>query len=423
MQASRATTTALLTDYDFSDHTFTFHTVAALQHSLSFYGRRHMRILCMCLPEEWKEPLVNSMSGRSVLPASLVALTLGSVDRSAARYAAVLRRLSGEGMSEQNRAVRRGETEFYCRIELIDADDEESDYKSWESFDGQFHQPIPPGALPNGLRVLRLNGDQPLQAGSIPATVELLQFGEAFTQPLEAGHLPVSLTQLDLGLMYRRPLLPGVLPAGLQRLHLGETYNQPLQPGTLPAELRALHLGGRYNHMLLSGTLPPQLKELHLGDGYKQPIGPDVIPPSVTRLRLSRCFNQPLQPGCIPQGVVYLHLGFWFTRPLLPGVLPTSLRELVISFSYDQPLLAGGLPDELEVLAFHPKSNFQHTLQPGVIPASVSVVGLSQLYDQKLVAGGIPATVRWLRLRTAYATQDLTGVLSPTTRVVYWRKQ
>ena len=46
--------------------------------------------------------------------------------------------------------------------------------------DSQFNLPIPPGALPLGLRILRFDHifDQPLQVGSIPDTVEVLQFGD-----------------------------------------------------------------------------------------------------------------------------------------------------------------------------------------------------------------------------------------------------
>ena len=72
------------------------------------------------------------------------------------------------------------------------------------------------------------------------------------------------------------------------------------------------------------------------------------------------------------------------------------------------------------MLAFHPYSDFQQPLQPGVIPGSVIVVSMGQQYKQELVAGGIPSTVRWLRLPASHAEKDLSGVLSPATRVM-WR--
>ena len=60
---------------------------------------------------------------------------------------------------------------------------------------GDLNQPIPPAALPHGLRFLQLpmRFNQSLKPGSIPDTVEVVLFGESHT---EAGHLPASLTHL-----------------------------------------------------------------------------------------------------------------------------------------------------------------------------------------------------------------------------------
>ena len=102
-------------------------------------------------------------------------------------------------------------------------------------------------------------------------------------------------------------------------------------------------------------------------------------------------------------------------------MLPSSLRELVLGF--DRPLLPGILPEGLRLLAFSSYAIFQQTLQPGVIPASAVVVNMSRFYCQELVAGGIPATVRWLRLPAEYRSKDLSDVLSPTTRVMFWCKR
>ena len=170
--------------------------------------------------------------------------------------------------------------------------------------------------------------------------------------------------------------------------------------------------------------LPSQLQHLSFGYRYNQPLSPGVLPTSVTHLRLSSCFNHPLQPGDIPEHVAHLHPGRYFDHPLLPGVLPTSLRVLILSDCCFHSFALGSLPDGLEVLAFDRNAEFQHTLQPGVIFASVEVVTMSQLYKQELVAGGIPATVRWLRLSNAfYAHQDLRDVLSPGTRVAWWKQR
>ena len=78
-QTSRSITACLLSGYVFLDHVFfdCFPATADVKRSLAFYAHYDMRITRMGLPEEWNEPLVDSESGRSVLPASLIALTLG----------------------------------------------------------------------------------------------------------------------------------------------------------------------------------------------------------------------------------------------------------------------------------------------------------------------------------------------------------
>ena len=247
--------------------------------------------------------------------------------------------------------------------------------------------------------------------GSIPDTVEVLQFGDAFNQPLRAGQLPASLTRLVLGLRYNQPLEPGVLPASLQQLHLGGSYDQPLR----------------------SDMFPPQLRGLYLGAAYNQPITPGSIPASVTHLRLSERFDQPLQSGSIPHGVV--HLSFVgdvpYGQPLSAGVFPTSLRELVIGRQLQLPhhhhlphfppgLQPGSLPHGLELLAFHQWGMYNH-VRRDTLPTSVSVLSLSKYEREELTLGDVPAAVRWLRLPASYAEKDLSAVLYPTTRVVWWK--
>jgi len=398
MRASHATTAALLSDYGFVDHVF----AEPAQHTLAFYARYRMRVLRMCLPANWNEPLVDSSTGLPQLPGSLIALTLGGDGGSRTVAHAVFDDSDSVALAARVEAEQgsdeEDEREFYERIRPVD----ESSDAAWNVVQyalssGRFDQPLPPHVLPRSLRFLQFNEsyNRPLQVGSIPDTVRFLQFGRDFHQPLQAGHLPASLTHLVFGRDYNQPLLPGVLPACLRRLRLGSGYNQPIQPGSLPA----------------------QLQELSFGYEYNQPILPGVIPSSVTHIRLSSCFNQPLQPGSIPEGVTHLNMGEHWNHPLLPGVLPSSLRELANSRHYRQPLLPGSLPSGLEVLAFHYLSNSVHdTPQPGVIPASVTVVSLSRLHTaQPMVAGSIPATVRWLRL-----PHRLRQGIAPTTRIVRW---
>ena len=406
MQTSRSITACLLSGYAFLDHVFfdCFPATADVKRSLTFYAHYDMRITRMCLPEEWNEPLVDSESGRSVLPASLIALSLGGDDQTRLAYAAFdgsYQRWNDEevehsdGKGHYDRLTRRWEDEDGCDTWSL---------SSSADCDGLFNQLLPPGALPHGLRLLQFNDDfdQPLQAGSIPDTVEMLQFGNDFKQPLQPGHLPASLTQLFFGRGYRKLLLPGVLPAGVQRLLVVGQYDQPLQPSLLPPQLRALS----FDYSLSS------------------PLPPGVIPASVTHLKLGDMHNQPLQPGSIPHGVVHLNLGHTFDQPLPAGVLPASLRELVVGRSFKQVLQPGSLPDGLEMLSFNEEATFRQELQPGVIPASVRVLSLSRGSGEELVAGdipAIPASVEWLRLPFGLQGKALEDVVSPSTRVVWWK--
>ena len=421
MQASRSLTTALLPGYAFVDRTFDYNTntrlpnnaaqdaylnslqpsrkVAAVKRSLALYARYDMRIVCMCLPREWNKPLIDSDSGRSVLPASLLALSTGvtRMEWPPAAFAEDEQRWTEEesgGRREEriDRLTQRWEQEDWWNTSRL---------LKYGDCRGAFNKRILPGALPHGLRSLHFNRqfNQPLQVGSIPDTVEVLQFGFAFNKPLLPGHLPASLIHLVFGPCFKQSLSAGVLPEGLQRLHLGGSYNQPIQPGSLPPQLRRLHLGGSYTQLLQPGSLPPQLETLEMGEAYSCLLQRGAIPASVSHLRLSERFDQSL----------------------LPGVLPASLRELFVGSHFARALQPGSLPAGLRLLAFHPQSAFQHVLQPGVLPGSVIVLSMGKRYKQELVAGGVPASVRWLRLSAEwYKNSDLSSGLSASTRVVWW---
>ena len=407
MRASRSITLALLDGYGFVDQVFAYRTVKQVNRTVAFYAQYGMRLVGMIMYATFNEPLLDK-AGQPQLPPFLIALTLGedtgsrSIVHAAIDYEAE-RRKETERTAQPQKADGAAR-KYFGQARHMDVA-QLSNITAWDEFQygrclGGFNQSISPGALPRRLRLLQFGShyDQPLVAGSIPDTVEALQFGDAFDQPLEAGHLPASLTFLGLGFWYNRPLHAGVLPAGLRQLHLGGNYNERIQPGVLPS----------------------QLQKLSFGYGYKQPIDRGVIPPSVTHVRLSHCFELALQVGSVPEGVVHLNLGDRFNQPLGAGVLPSSLRELVINYHFDQPLQ--NLPYGLEVLAFHPSAPYKHTLVAGAIPASVIAVSLSRQYNQPLVAGGIPTTVEWLRLPQRYTQRDLRKVLSPSTRVVWWKE-
>ena len=86
----------LLHDYAFIDHAFTYKSARDVESSIVFYRSCRMRILCMCLPYEWNESLIDRSTGLSMLPASLVALTLGD-DRSGETIVHAIMDGSGKG--------------------------------------------------------------------------------------------------------------------------------------------------------------------------------------------------------------------------------------------------------------------------------------------------------------------------------------
>ena len=83
METSECIAASLLADYAFVDHVFRLSAGPPDTLANALYARhaRHrMCILCMCMPERYDASLVDSESGQSLLPRSLVALTLGYGD-------------------------------------------------------------------------------------------------------------------------------------------------------------------------------------------------------------------------------------------------------------------------------------------------------------------------------------------------------
>ena len=178
MQASRTITASLLTDYGFVDHVFELRTVTATERSLAFYARYHKRILRLRLPVDWNEPLLDAATGQSVLPASLVALTIGEAPDGVEGQCVVHAAFNG-GRDQQRDAVRaeegqgaaKGEGEFERLIRPVDVGEgTEWSVLHYGSSSAAFDQLLSPGALPQSLRFLQLNDEynQPLQAGSLP---------------------------------------------------------------------------------------------------------------------------------------------------------------------------------------------------------------------------------------------------------------
>ena len=162
MRASRVTTASLLADYAFIDRVFQWHypyTIPEVKRSLALYARYHMRLLCMCLPKDWNESLIDGDSGRSVLPASLIALTFGQETEYPVRGSIVHAAFddSERRRREEDEEEAGVERQFSRRVRRWERD---NSCDPWSVFEytpsrGLFNQPLPPGALPHGLRFLQ----------------------------------------------------------------------------------------------------------------------------------------------------------------------------------------------------------------------------------------------------------------------------
>ena len=166
---------------------FTFRTTLELKGAVALYGRFDMRVLRISLSKVWNEPLLDSKMGESVLPAPLLAPSLGEA------YGAVTRRRTAANTpldgswTEVSDELRLAHTahvwtgdesdRYRCvapRVNTVARGvDHFGDVPQWDECDGAFDRPLPAGALPHGLLFLQLTWrhDKPPEVGSIPDTV------------------------------------------------------------------------------------------------------------------------------------------------------------------------------------------------------------------------------------------------------------
>ena len=379
MRVGRTFVLSLLAGYCFRQHVFRPESPSSLSSMRALYEQWGMRITRLCLPERWYDyhvPLIDEASGASLLPSSLEALALGHVSlrEEAESMFAHLGTLASTGHLRADEAEPIGSTNGYKWLRRVET---QSSWrmKPYSKAEGGYPlKPIPPGAIPQGVRFLQLaeHYNRPLLPGAIPATVRFLQCGHSFNQPPEEGALPEGLTHLILGDRYAVELPSGGLPSSLQRLRLGG-YDQPLQP----------------HH------LPPRLERLDMGVRYNQPLPPGVLPPTLTHVRLSDRFNQRSVKGSIPRSVVHLSMGRAFNFPLPAGVLPSALHELLLSDGFRHPLEPGSLPNQLRLLRM--PAGYAQTLHSSLWPSTLQAIDLTG-YMGEVAEGVLPASLRWLSL-------------------------
>ena len=371
----------------------------------ALYEAYDMRPTRMALFDDVEGLELEEGSGRSPFPSSLTCLLFAKDEEESEDVVSVID--GNAALSESIQCLwthpqAESEDEHYNQL-LMEDNMEPIESFAWSR--GTLLYPLPPGLLPHGLRHLQLTpwlrANSPLQVGSIPSTVEVLQLDYRPTHPLSVGMLPSSLVHLVLW-GYDFPLSPHVLPPSLQRLHLSG-WSHPLTVNLLPASLRALDLSS-----------------------FDHPLPPHILPAGLTHLCF-RLFNHPLSVGSLPPSLVSLDLGEEFQHPLLPHALPSSLRVFFHSRASRHPLVQGVLPEGLVVLHWcwnrsYPDEvamDVMRFLPPTALPSSLRVLDLAECGAHNV--RGLPVTVRWLKLSQwdyARLWADLQG-LSANTRVVW----
>ncbi|EFA81793.1 FNIP repeat-containing protein [Heterostelium album PN500] len=130
------------------------------------------------------------------------------------------------------------------------------------TFTHNFNQPIPPGTLPNTLRVL--------------------EFLRSYNQPIESNVLPESLEKLKLCGFFDKYIPKGALPSNLKVLQFGDEFSNKIEKRALPNSLEVLIFGKSFNHKL--GRLPSSLKKLTLSFHYRIPLKKSIIPKTLKQI-------------------------------------------------------------------------------------------------------------------------------------------
>ncbi|EFA75818.1 hypothetical protein PPL_10873 [Heterostelium album PN500] len=133
--------------------------------------------------------------------------------------------------------------------------------------------------------VTKLEGCSTLIYG-LPKSIKSLSF-RGFDEPIKKGSLPDSLEVLDFDRFFKQEILPGVLPDGLLELTL-INYQYEIRPGVLPNSLLSLTINGS-PYEIQAGILPAGLLSLSLYD-YPHELRPCVLPSTLTYLSL-KCYE------------------------------------------------------------------------------------------------------------------------------------
>ena len=424
LRSSRSAALCLLQGYAFTSHLFEPADLASLLRLRDLAVTYGLRIRQLAVPGDLKELSFDPTPPHlSPIPASVLALSFGSVAKEkdqltkSEQWWAAFSCAADDWQHRErwrvwppqpaSEADAPGSITRRWRLWLTDFDFHVLYQQQLPSFADPVRSvgcPLPPGLLPEGLKLLRLSrGFNQLELGSLPSTLSFLQLGPGCSAPLVPAVLPASLLCLSTSMDSRlcAQLIDGSLPASLQRLRLWG-WSRTLVD-VWPPQLKALHLE-RLQEALQPGDLPASLQYLSFGYYLPFELLPNILPSSLEELRLS---------------YQYLH-------PLAPGVLPPSLRALTLGQALYRPLEVGSLPEGLLYLRFLPLSRSRARLpplQPGVLPSTLLGLDLSnRLADEQQLAGVIPQSVRWLRLSTRLRREDVEAELACHAEVVWYEE-
>ncbi|GAM17047.1 hypothetical protein SAMD00019534_002220 [Acytostelium subglobosum LB1] len=213
----------------------------------------------------------------------------------------------------------------------------------------------------------------------IPDTVERLYFLQDFNQPIERGTLPASLLSIKFDGAFNQPIWPGTIPCSVRSIKLHGSFNQPIIPDSFPASLQVLSLSSFFDRHLAFGSLPEHLEHLSFGKEFNQVLPVGTLPSTLKFLRFGDQYNQVLPVGALPSALECLRFGDEFNQALPAGTLSSSLRQLVFGKSFKQLLGDCHLPEHLAVLVMS-------WYYKDAIPRNVLPAGLRELVCRRSVA-------------------------------------
>ncbi|GAM28960.1 hypothetical protein SAMD00019534_121360 [Acytostelium subglobosum LB1] len=283
------------------------------------------------------------------------------------------------------------------------------------------------GVIPSSVEKLSITGQHPkwvdIRPGAIPNSVTDLRLNGCGALNLDNGLIPNSVVNLFIepGWIVEFSLLPGYIPSSVRSLTFGEGFKEEISPHVLPQSLTQLHFGNMADKWLYVGSIPSSVHTLHFGY-YNLPLDQDgVLPSSLTKLIFQIGFSNRLPQASALPSLQTLSMPRWndkkgqFALDLPPtlsslviGYVPTYCTALPISLTHlliESPSLSlGVIPESVTDLSL----DIVKRIVLGAIPPNVSTLSIERV-DEELCTGMIPASVRVLRFGNSHRGPLLPG--------------